>query len=33
MIASFIQVFIESFERAIAPAEEAPVDLSVVGMR
>jgi hypothetical protein len=26
-------VFIESFERAIAPAEEAPVDLSVVGMR
>ncbi|GFZ50512.1 hypothetical protein JCM24511_08269 [Saitozyma sp. JCM 24511] len=32
MIASFIQVFIESFERAIAPAEEAPVDLSVVGM-
>ncbi|WWC62941.1 uncharacterized protein I303_105539 [Kwoniella dejecticola CBS 10117] len=32
MIASFVQVFIESFERAIGPAEEAAVDLSWLGI-
>ncbi|WVF68721.1 hypothetical protein IAT40_003493 [Kwoniella sp. CBS 6097] len=32
MIASFVQVFIESFQRATAPAEEAPVDLSWLGI-
>ncbi|ORY31810.1 hypothetical protein BCR39DRAFT_80831 [Naematelia encephala] len=32
MIASFVQVFIESFERARAPADEAPVELSKIGI-
>ena len=32
MIASFIQVFIESFQRAIGPAEEGLGDLSMVGI-
>lgn len=30
MIASFVQVFIEAFQRAIRP-ENTPFDLSVVG--
>ncbi|WWC96456.1 hypothetical protein V866_003324 [Kwoniella sp. B9012] len=32
MIASFVQVFIESFQRAMKPSEEAPVDLSWLGI-
>lgn len=31
MIASFVQVFIEAFQRAIDPADKAPFDLSLVG--
>ncbi|WWC71087.1 uncharacterized protein I206_105040 [Kwoniella pini CBS 10737] len=32
MIASFVQVFIESFQRAIGPADESPVELSWLGI-
>ncbi|WWC88337.1 uncharacterized protein L201_003247 [Kwoniella dendrophila CBS 6074] len=32
MIASFVQVFIESFQRAIGPADEEAVDLSWLGI-
>jgi hypothetical protein len=31
MIASFVQVFIEAFQRAIGPADKVPFDLSFVG--
>jgi hypothetical protein len=31
MIASFVQVFIEAFQRAIKPAGEVPFDLSLIG--
>lgn len=32
MIASFVQVFIESFKRTIGPPEEGPIDLGPLGV-